>query len=152
MSTKPTVDGLKMAVCLATNIKGATPFDVIGIAGAFDAYLAGMIEAVPIKVTSDDFQVAVQLKPDGEPAEDGRTASAMTSDFELKRSDFVEGQHGDQNYQIELACDRLMRTLPQKTLELVNSGAFPAGLASVINSCALAELERRDALRNEEKA
>ncbi|MCT6837265.1 MAG: hypothetical protein M3036_06385 [Bifidobacteriales bacterium] len=50
---------------------------------------------------------------------------------------------GDRDYQIELACDRLMQLLPQKTLELVNSGAFPAGMAAVINSAALAELERR---------
>lgn len=71
MSTKPTIDGLKMAVCFAANIKGATPFDVIGIAGAFDAYLAGMIEVVPVKVTEDEFQVTVSLKSGGEPEEPG---------------------------------------------------------------------------------
>lgn len=71
MSTKPTVDGLKMAVCFAANIKGATPFDVIGIAGAFDAYLAGMIEVVPVKLTSDKFQVAVKLKQGDEPEDPG---------------------------------------------------------------------------------
>lgn len=76
MSTKPTVDGLKMAVCFAANLKGPTPFEVIAVAGAFDAYLAGMIEVVPVKVTEDSFQVTVNLKPDNEPENPGPTTGA----------------------------------------------------------------------------
>lgn len=62
---------------------------------------------------------------------------------DLKRSDFEDGPEGDRWYQIERACDRLMQFLPLDTLEAVNSGTFPAGLAATINSAALAELERR---------
>ena len=71
MSPKPTIDGLKAAVCFAETIKGATPSDVIGIAGAFDAYLAGTIEVVPVEATSDKLQVAVSLNSDSEPENPG---------------------------------------------------------------------------------
>lgn len=76
MSAKPTVEALKMATCFAANIKGATPFYVIGVAGAFDAYLAGEIEVFPIKVKPDDFQVVVQLKSGGVPEEPAQRSAS----------------------------------------------------------------------------
>ena len=76
MSAKPTVEALKMATCFAANIKGVTPFDVIGIAGAFDAYLAGEIEVFPVKLTSDKFQVAVKLKQGGVPEEPAQRSAS----------------------------------------------------------------------------
>lgn len=70
MSVKPSLEALKLAATFTLEGEKLTPFEVIGIAGAFDAYLAGMIEVVPIKLTSDDFQVTVQLKSGGGPEEE----------------------------------------------------------------------------------
>ena len=133
MNVTPTIESLRLAVEL---IKAGKFSDnkVIPVAALFDGYLCGAITA---EISFDaDGRPAVELSERNTIKPVRRTDShsagcTKSTPEEIKAT------------QIELACDSLMQLLPQKTLELVNSGAFPAGLASVINSAALAELERR---------
>ena len=133
MSVKPTIESLRLAVEL---IKAGKFSDnkVIQAAALFDGYLCGAITAEISFDANDRLAVELSERNTIKPVRhtDSHSAGCTESTPEEIKAN-----------QIELACDSLMQLLPQKTLELVNSGAFPAGLASVINSAALAELERR---------
>lgn len=98
MSVKPSLEALKLAATFTHNGKSPTLFEVIGIAGAFDAYLAGMIEVVPIKMTEDEFNVAVELKQGGEPEEHAATnvlhATVVKLCEHLSDEDLRALQHG----------------------------------------------------------
>lgn len=126
MNVTPTIESLRLAVEL---IKAGKFSDnkVIPVAAMFDGYLCGAITA------------EISFDADGRPVVELSERNSHSAGCTESTPEEIKAA------QIELACDSLMQLLPQKTLKLVNLGEFPAGLASVINSAALAELERRRA-------
>ena len=133
MNVTPTIESLRLAVEL---IKAGKFSDnkVIPVAAMFDGYLCGAIAA---EISFDaDGRPAVELSERNTIEQVRRTGSHSAGCTESK-------PEGSKANQIELVCDLLMQLLPQNTLELFKLVDLPSDLAPVINSAALAELERR---------
>ena len=124
MNVTPTIESLRLAVEL---IKAGKFSDnkVIPVAAMFDGYLCGAIAA------------EVSFDSDGRPVVELSERNSHSAGCTESKPE------GSKATQIELACDRLMQLLPQNTLELFKLVDLPSALAPVINSAALAELERR---------